>query len=76
TAELPPAPGTRWNNGTEDVYSLAYGTSKAMGERLCKAVGAVSAANGGKLSIVSLRIGWALPDDNDPNDINYSGTAD
>ena len=75
TAELPPAPGTRWNNGTEDVYSLAYGTSKAMGERLCKAVGAVSEANGGKLSIVSLRIGWALPDENDPNDINYSGTA-
>ncbi|MGM3277618.1 NAD-dependent epimerase/dehydratase family protein [Ralstonia sp. 24A2] len=76
TAELAPAPGTRWNNGIEDVYSLAYGTSKAMGERLCKAVGAVSAAAGGKLSIVSLRIGWALPDENDPNDINYSGTAD
>ena len=75
TAELPPAPGTRWNNGTEDVYSLAYGTSKAMGERLCKAIAEVSAANGGKLSIVSLRIGWALPDENDPNDINYSGTA-
>jgi len=75
TAELDPAPGTRWHNGIEEVYSLAYGTSKAMGERLCKAVAAVSAASGGKLSIVSLRIGWALPDENDPNDINHSGTA-
>jgi len=72
-AELDPAPGTRWHNGIEAVHSLAYGTSKAMGERLCKAVAAVS---GGRLSIVSLRIGWALPDDNDPNDINHSGTAD
>ncbi len=72
-AELDPAPGTRWHNGIEAVHSLAYGTSKAMGERLCKAVAAVS---DGRLSIVSLRIGWALPDDNDPNDINHSGTAD
>jgi len=74
-AELDPAPGTRWHNGIEEVYSLAYGTSKAMGERLCKTVAAVSAASGGKLSTVSLRIGWALPDENDPNDINHSGTA-
>ncbi|WP_158513697.1 NAD-dependent epimerase/dehydratase family protein [Ralstonia solanacearum] len=39
-AELDPAPGTRWHNGIETVHSLAYGTSKAMGERLCKAVAA------------------------------------
>ncbi|CAJ0786571.1 Uronate dehydrogenase [Ralstonia condita] len=72
-AELDPAPGTRWHNGIEEVHSLAYGTSKAMGERLCQAVAQVS---NGRLSIVSLRIGWALPDENDPNDINHSGTAD
>jgi nucleoside-diphosphate-sugar epimerase len=38
TAELEPAPGTRWHNGISMVDSMAYSTSKVMGERLCKAV--------------------------------------
>ncbi|WZB76867.1 hypothetical protein WJ972_16350 [Achromobacter insuavis] len=54
------------------MHSLAYGTSKVMGERLCRAFSAVTQ---GKLSTVIARIGWILPDDNDPRDMTYSGVA-
>ncbi|WP_354687206.1 NAD(P)-dependent oxidoreductase [Cupriavidus necator] len=73
TTALPVAPGTHWHNGIEVVDSTAYATSKAMGERLCAAVAALS---GGRLTSVALRIGWAQPGDNDPNDINYAGAAE
>lgn len=72
TTSLPVAPGTHWHNGVEAVDSTAYATSKAMGERLCAAVAALS---GGGLTSVALRIGWTLPGENDPNDINYAGAA-
>lgn len=72
TAAHAPAPGTRWFDGVREVHSLAYGTSKVMGERLCQAYAAVT---DGKLSTVALRIGWALPGPNDPRDISYSGVA-
>ncbi|WP_370681923.1 NAD-dependent epimerase/dehydratase family protein [Comamonas sp. GB3 AK4-5] len=72
TAHTKPAPGTRWFDGQREVHSLAYGTSKVMGERLCRAYSAVTQ---GRLSTVALRIGWALPGDNDPRDITYSGVA-
>ena len=42
TAQTEPAPGTRWFDGQRDVHSLAYGTSKVMGERLCRAYSAVT----------------------------------
>ena len=62
TAQTEPAPGTRWFDGQRDVHSLAYGTSKVMGERLCRAYSAVTE---GRLSTVAARIGWILPDGND-----------
>ena len=72
TAQTELAPGTRWFDGQRDVHSLAYGTSKVMGERLCRAYSAVTE---GRLSTVAARIGWILPDGNDPRDITYSGVA-
>lgn len=72
TAKTEPAPGTQWFDGQRDVHSLAYGTSKVMGERLCRAF---SVATQGRLSTVAMRIGWVLPGDNDPRDITYSGVA-
>ncbi|WP_434155651.1 NAD-dependent epimerase/dehydratase family protein [Pseudomonas sp. JZ134] len=70
TSTLPPKPGTRWFNGSKEVHSLAYGTSKVMGERLCSAIAEASA---GEISCVSVRIGWVLPDENDPRQITHSG---
>ncbi len=69
--ELPPAPGTKWFDGKREIHSLAYGTSKAMGEKLCTSV---TALTGGKLSSVSVRIGWALPGSNAAQDITHSGS--
>lgn len=69
--ELAPAPGTRWNDGTKDIDSTAYGSSKIMGERF---VAGLAAGSKGRLSAVSLRVGWALPGDNDPADISTSGS--
>lgn len=72
TAATEPAPGTRWFDGEREVHSLAYGTSKVMGERLCRAYSAVTQ---GRLSTVIARIGWILPGNNDPRDMTYSGVA-
>ncbi|TMV04742.1 NAD(P)-dependent oxidoreductase [Brucella haematophila] len=69
--ELAPAPGTRWNDGVKDIDSTAYGSSKIMGERF---VAGLAAGSNGRLSAVSLRVGWALPGDNDPADISTSGS--
>jgi len=71
TTDLLPAPGTRWYNGVHEEHSLAYGTSKVMGEKLCAAVAELAA---GKLSAVSVRVGWSLTGDNDPRDITHSGS--
>lgn len=69
--DLPPAPGTRWNNGSKDLDSTAYGASKVMGERF---VAELAAGSGGRLTSVSLRVGWALPGDNNPANISISGS--
>jgi nucleoside-diphosphate-sugar epimerase len=71
TADLAPAPGTRWHNGEHEEHSLAYGTSKVMGENLCAAVAELAE---GKLSAVSVRVGWSLTGENDPKDITHSGS--
>jgi hypothetical protein len=42
-----------------------------MGEKLC---GAVSELTGGKLSTVSVRVGWTLTGENDARDITHSGS--
>lgn len=69
--DLPPAPGTRWNDGSKDIDSTAYGSSKVLGERFAITLAANSE---GRLTSVSLRVGWALPGDNDPADISISGS--
>lgn len=68
---LPPAPGTRWNDGQKQIDSTPYGASKVMGESF---TAALAAGSGGCMSAISLRVGWALPGDNDPADISVSGS--
>lgn len=68
---LPPAPGTRWSNGRIDIDSTPYGASKAFAERFFVMLAAQS---GGRMTTLSLRIGWALPGANDPRDISVSGS--
>ncbi|WP_434136905.1 NAD(P)-dependent oxidoreductase (plasmid) [Pseudomonas luteola] len=70
TSALLPKPGTRWFDGSKEVHSLAYGTSKVMGEKLCSAIAEASA---GELSCVCVRVGWVLPGENDPRHITHSG---
>jgi nucleoside-diphosphate-sugar epimerase len=70
TTDLEPAPGTRWHNGTRMVDSIAYSTSKVMGERLCRAV---AEASDNRLTSVAVRVGWTQTGENDPRTINYSG---
>lgn len=71
TETLPPAPGTRWNNGKADIDSTPYGASKLMAERFFAMLAAQSA---GRMATISLRIGWALEGDNNPADISVSGS--
>lgn len=68
---LPPAPGTKWHNGTTAIDSTPYGASKVFAERFVMMLAELS---GSRMSTLSLRIGWALPDDNDPTQISVSGS--
>jgi nucleoside-diphosphate-sugar epimerase len=72
TTALTPAPGTRWFNGRTVMHGVAYGVSKLMGERACAASAVHS---GGRLSTVSVRIGWCQPGENHPRSLNPSGVA-
>jgi nucleoside-diphosphate-sugar epimerase len=71
TTDLAPGPGTKWHDGKRELHSLAYGTAKIMGEKLCASV---TELTGGKLSTVSVRVGWTLTGNNDPRDITHSGS--
>ncbi|MCB8880906.1 NAD(P)-dependent oxidoreductase [Acidisoma cellulosilytica] len=71
TTTLPPAPGTHWSNGHEMVDSTGYAASKLMGER-CMAL--LAADSAGRLTTVTIRIGWVLRGDNKARDVNFSGT--
>ena len=71
TTALDPAPGTRWHNGMRIVDSTAYATSKAMGERICRAAAEASKTG---LTSVSVRIGWTQSGENDPRTITYAGS--
>jgi nucleoside-diphosphate-sugar epimerase len=71
TTALPPAPGTRWHDGTGMIDSTAYSLSKAMGERLCQA--AAGASSDG-LTTVCVRVGWTQPGENHPAGISHSGS--
>jgi nucleoside-diphosphate-sugar epimerase len=71
TEDLPFAPGTVWDDQDRHIDATAYAASKVMGERFATAIAAGSA---GKLTSVSMRVGWALPDDNNPANVSISGT--
>lgn len=71
TADLPPAPGTRWDTGTQWMDSTAYATAKLMGERALHALVARTPGMTG----INIRIGWAQPGENLPQTINVSGDA-
>lgn len=67
TVDLPPSPGTRVTRNGVDSRPVAYGSSKLYGEALSSAK---AAASGGRLTAVSVRIGWCQPGDNNPSTIN------
>ncbi|MGA0614100.1 NAD-dependent epimerase/dehydratase family protein [Paracoccus sp. KR1-242] len=69
--DLPPAPGTHWHDGQRLVDSTIYATSKLMGERF---LASLAAGSDGRMSAISLRIGWILPGENDPNHITATGS--
>lgn len=71
STDIAPAPGTKWHDGKRELHSLAYGSSKVMCEKLCASVSELA---NGKLSTVSVRVGWSLTGANDPRDITHSGS--
>jgi NAD(P)-dependent dehydrogenase (short-subunit alcohol dehydrogenase family) len=73
TADLPPAPGTRWWNGTTDLDATPYAAAKLMGER---AVAAFARESAGALTTVSIRIGWAQAGENLPETISIAGSPE
>ena len=70
--DLPPAPGTRWHDGTVMQDSTAYATAKLMGERLFVGMAADSE---GAMSAVSIRIGWTQPGGNAAATISHAGST-
>lgn len=71
TEVLPPKPGTRTRNAEGHVNDLpAYAAHKLMGERLCRERALASA---GRLTTVSLRVGWCQPGENLPSTLNATG---
>lgn len=71
TEALRPRPGTRTCDADGNVNdSPAYAVHKLMGERLCRerAIG-----SSGRLTAVSLRVGWCQPGDNSPETLNATG---
>jgi nucleoside-diphosphate-sugar epimerase len=69
--DLPAGPGTRWTNGDKTTDSTPYATSKLMGERMALALAKDS---GGRMTCVSVRVGWTLPGNNRAVDISVSGS--
>ena len=71
TEALAPRPGTRTVDSAGRVSdSPAYAVHKLMGERLCRerALGSQ-----GRLTTVSLRVGWCQPGENLPSTLNATG---
>ena len=67
STSMPPEPGTRTTTNGVSARPNAYATSKLYGEALAVSK---ARASGGRLTTVSVRIGWCLPGDNDPSAIN------
>jgi nucleoside-diphosphate-sugar epimerase len=71
TVDMMPWPGTLTTAQDGSVSSsVAYATAKLMGERLCVQR---AKAGDGRLSCVSLRIGWCQPGENSPATLSATG---
>ena len=65
-----PAPGTLWHENGQLVDGVAYGSTKLLGESVCS----VAAQNSsGRMTSVSVRIGWCQRGANRPETITASG---
>ena len=62
--------GTVWEKADPPLDATAYSTTKMVGERICRALGARS---GGSTNFVSVRIGWCQPGENRPGTLNATG---
>ena len=71
TESLAQAPGTKWSDGDRFVDSTPYASYKLMGERT---VLSLAEQSSGKTTVVCIRVGWALPDENNPKNISMSGS--
>lgn len=71
TEALPPRPGTRVSDASGKISdSPAYAVHKLMGERACRER---TIGSGGRLTTISLRIGWCQPGMNLPETLNATG---
>lgn len=69
--DLEPGVGTVWHTGLKTIDSTGYATVKLAGERTCRAV---TEATNGRISSVSVRIGWCQPGDNHPATLSAAGS--
>jgi nucleoside-diphosphate-sugar epimerase len=69
--DLEPGVGTVWNSGLKVIDSTGYATVKLAGERTCRAV---SDASNGRITSVSVRIGWCQPGENHPSTLSAAGS--
>lgn len=67
--DLDPAVGTVWHDGLRTINSVAYGASKATGERLCRVL---ATASTGGTTFVCVRVGWCQHGENTPERIDIS----
>ena len=70
TPESPLGVGTVWAETDPPLDATAYSTTKMVGERICRALGAQS---NGATTFVSVRIGWCQPGPNRPETLNATG---
>ena len=70
TPDRPLGVGTVWAETEPPLDATAYSTTKMVGERICRALGAQS---DGATTFVSVRIGWCQPGPNRPETLNATG---
>ena len=78
TEALDPAVGTVVLVGSEVSDSTAYATSKLMGERLCRSLGARESREGTvtQTTFACIGIGWSQPGENRPETLSATGDPD
>ena len=72
TSDREPGVGTVWHSGLKRIDSTAYATVKLAGERCARAL---ADATNGRVTAVSLRIGWCQPGENDPSTLSAAGSV-